>query len=398
MAFKRSNIERQIPNLPEKVIWCKKCVISNQRPRAVFDDEGVCSGCKNTYYKNNVIDWEKREQELNVLLDKHRRSDGYWDVIVPSSGGKDSGMVAHQLRYKYGMNPLTVTWSPLKYTDIGLENLQSHNDSGFSNLLCTPNGKLQRKLARLSFEELGDAFHVFVLGQVCYPLHIALKLGVKLVFYGENGEVEYAGSPEEADKPFSSIDRFKQRNFKGVSFRELLEFGLKNKDYLNEDDYCDSDLIFYEPPSYKKLQEADIIGRHYFSYYQKWTPQENYYYCVENTGFKPSPIRSEGTYSKYASIDDKMDGFHYYMRYIKFGLGRCVEDAGHEVRDGHLTREEAVSLMKQYEGEFPERYFNEFLEYLDITEEHFWEVVDSWRTEHLWIKENGDWKLKYPVF
>ena len=136
---------------------------------------------------------------------------------------------------------------------------------------------------------------------------------------------------------------------------------------------------------------------HFFSYYHKWTPQENYYYCVENTGFKPSPIRSGGTYSKYASIDDKMDGFHYYMRYIKFGLGRCVEDAGHEIRDGHLTREEGIALMRRYEGEFPERYYKEFLEYLDITEEHFYQVVDSWRLPHLWKKDNGEWELKHPI-
>jgi len=397
MTFNRSNLELQVPNLPQEVIWCKKCVISNQRPRVVFDDNGVCSGCNNTYYKNNVIDWGKREQELLMLLDEHRRSDGYWDVIVPSSGGKDSGFVAHQLRYKYGMNPLTVTWSPLKYTDIGLYNLQALNNSGLSTMLYMPNGIFQRKLARLSFEELGDAFHVFVLGQVCYPINIALKLGVKLVFYGENGEVEYAGSPEEADKPFSSVDRFKKRNFKGVPFRDLLEYGLKNKDYLSEDDYCESDLIFYEPPPVNKLKQTGILGRHYFSYYHKWTPQENYYYCVENTGFKPSPIRSEGTYSKYASIDDKMDGFHYFMRYIKFGLGRCMEDAGHEIRDGHLTREEGVALMRRYEGEFPDRYFKEFLEYLDITEKHFWVVVNSLRLPHLWEKDNCEWKLKHPI-
>ena len=397
MIFKRSNIEQQVPDLPHEVKWCSKCVVSNQKPRVVFDNEGICSGCNNTYYKNHVIDWEKRENELLALLDEHRRSDGYWDVIVPSSGGKDSGFVAHQLRYKYGMNPLTVTWSPLKYTDIGLYNLQAHIDSGLSNLLCTPNGNLQRKLARLSFEELGDAFHVFVLGQVCYPLHIALKLGVKLVFYGENGEVEYAGDPKGADKPLSPVEDMQKRNFKGVAFRDLLEFGLEHKDYLSRDDFCESDLIFYEPPHFKKLKQAGILGRHFFSYYRKWTPQENYYYCVENTGFKPSPIRSEGTYSKYASIDDKMDGFHYYMRYIKFGLGRCVEDAGHEIRDGHLTREEGVALMRRYEGEFPERYFKEFLEYLDITEKHFWVVVNSLRLPHLWEKDNCEWKLKHPI-
>ena len=335
--------------------------------------------------------------ELIELLDQHRRSDGQWDVIVPSSGGKDSGYVAHQLRYKYGMNPLTVTWSPLQYTDIGFQNFESCIDAGFTNLLCTPNGRFQRKLARLCFEELGDAFHVFVLGQISYPFQMALKMGIKLVFYGENGEAEYAGDPEYVDKPYKPSKEWVKQHFKGLTFRELLDFGLRNKDYLSEDDFTESDLIFYEPPSAEKLNTAGILGKHFYSYYHKWSPQENYYYCTEHTGFKPNPERTVGTYSKYASLDDKMDGFHYYLRYIKFGLGRCLEEAAHEVRDGHITREEGVALMKRYEGEFPKKYFKDFLEYLDITEEHFWEVVDSWRAPHLWRKVGGNWELKHPI-
>jgi len=397
MTFKRGNIERQVPNLPSEVKWCKKCVISNQRPRVIFDDEGVCSGCRNAYHKNHVVDWEQREKELIELLDLHRRNDGYWDVIVPSSGGKDSSFVAHQLKYKYGMNPLTVTWSPLQYTDIGFQNFHASIDSGFTNLLCTPNGRFQRKLARLCFEELGDAFHVFVLGQLSYPFQLAVRLGIKLVFYGENGEAEYAGDPEYADKPYKPSEAWVEQHFKGITFRELLDYGLKNKDYLSEDDFSESDLIFYQPPTVEELKKAGILGKHFYSYYHKWTPQENYYYCVEHTGFKPNPVRTEGTYSKYASLDDKMDGFHYYLRYIKFGLGRCMEDAAHEIRDGHLTREEGVALMKRYEGEFPRKYFQEFLEYLDITEEHFWAVVDSWRAPHLWERVDGVWKMKYPI-
>ena len=114
-------------------------------------------------------------------------------MIVPSSGGKDSDYVAHQLKYKYNMNPLTVTWSPLQYTEIGLKNLQSKIDAGFDNILFRPNGLTQRKLARLCLEELGDAFHVFVLGQLAYPVHMAVKMNINLIFYGENGELEYAG-------------------------------------------------------------------------------------------------------------------------------------------------------------------------------------------------------------
>jgi N-acetyl sugar amidotransferase len=397
MTFRRSNLEKQVQSIPKEIAWCKRCVVSNQRPRIIFNEEGICSGCLNTDYKNNEVNWIAREKELRDLLDEHRSKDGSWDVIVPSSGGKDSGYVAHQLKYEYGMNPLTVTWAPLSYTDIGRQNLQANIDCGLSNILYTPNGRFQRKLARLCFEELGDAFHVFVLGQISYPFHIASKLGIKLVFYGENGEAEYAGDPEFADKSYKPSSEFLKQYFKGTSFRDLLEYGIKNKDYLSEEDFSESDLTFYEPPSEDELEKNGILGKHFFSYYKKWVPQENYYYVVENCGFKPNPSRTEGTYSKYASLDDKMDGFHFYLRYIKFGLGRCMEDAAHEIRDGHLTRDEAIALMERYEGEFPERYYQEFLDYLDINEDHFWKVVDSWRPDHLWKKKDNVWSFKHPI-
>ena len=393
--FKKSNLEKQINKIPKKVLWCKKCLISNQRPRIIFDKKGVCSACKHSEYKNQ-INWKKRNDELMRLLDKYRNNNGYWDVIVPSSGGKDSGYVAHQLKYKYGMNPLTVTWSPLSYTNIGRENLYSKIDSGFSNLLCTPNGIFQRKLARLCFEQLGDAFHVFVLGQVNYPFQIASKLGVKLVFYGENGELEYAGDPKFIDRPYKPAKEWTNQYFKGVTFNKLIQYGLKNN-YLKEEDFSKSDLIFYNTPTLSELKKNKIEGKYFFSYFKKWIPQENYYYCTENTGFKANLERTEGTYSKYSSLDDKFDGFHYYLRYIKFGLGRCVEEVSHEIRDKHLTREEGLLLVNKYEGEFPKKYYREFLDYLNISDKQFWKVVDSWRAKHIWKKVGNNWKLRFPA-
>ena len=395
--MKNKSLEKQILNQPKNIIFCKKCVMSNQRPRITFDSEGVCGGCRNSeYYKKN-IDWDKREEELLKLLDRYRRNDGSWDVVVPSSGGKDSAFVAHQLKYKYNMNPLTVTWSPLIYTNIGWKNFQSLRDSGFSNILSSPNGQIHRQLARLSFEEYGDAFHVFVLGQVSFAFHIAVKFNIPLVMFGENGEAEYAGDPEVTNKPYIPSEEFTRLFFKGSTLEELVNFGVNNKDYFSKD-IKKSDLDFYRPPSPKELSNAGIEGKYFFGYYKNWVPQENFFYAAENTGFQPNPERTEGTYSKYASIDDKLDGMHYFMKYIKFGFGRATDDASHEVRDGHISREEAISLVKRYDGEFPDKYFQDFLNYLDINSEEFWEIVDSWRSPHLWTKTSNSWKLNKTVY
>lgn len=388
-------LEKQLLTQPREVRFCKRCVVSNQRPRIIIDEEGICSACRFSYDKYHGIDWEARETELQALLDRHRRNDGSWDVVVPSSGGKDSAYVAHQLKTKYGMHPITVTWAPFRYTDIGYQNYLSFVDSGFNNILAHQNGHFHRKLARLAFEELGDAWQPFTYGQMCYAFHIALRLGIKLVFFGENGEAEYGGDPKNNYKSHMPLEDWAMLYFKGATVDNLVDIGLKHKDYLSKEDFDPSDLTFYRPPSVDELSKAEI-QMHWYSYYHRWVPQENYYYSLDNTGFSANPERSEGTYSKYASLDDRLDGLHFFLAYIKFGIGRATSDAAHEVRDGHITREEGVALVRRYDGEFPSKYFPEFLEYLDIDEEHFWQVVDSYRSPHIWGWD-GEWKLKHQV-
>ena len=160
--------------------------------------------------------------------------------------------------------------------------------------------------------------------------------------------------------------------------------------------FTEKDLHFYMLPSVDERMSANI-ERHFFSYYKKWVPQEHYYYAVEHTSFQANSGRSEGTYSKYASLDDRLDGFHFYMAFIKFGIGRATSDAAHEIRDGHLTREEGVALVRKYDGEFPAQYFQEFLKYCDFSENEFWDIVDSWRSPHIWAGGSGEWALKTQV-
>ena len=373
-------------NVPTNVIFCKTCVMSNQRPRITFDEHGVCSACNFSEYKSKV-DWDGRESELWQLLNKHRRTDGRYDVIVPSSGGKDSALVAHLLKHKYKMNPLTVTWAPHIYTDIGFENHQNHIHIGnLSNLLVTPPGITHRKLTKLSFENLGDPFLPFIFGQNNMPLQTAALYDVPLVFYGENAEVEYGGNMDDALVPTRD---WKHKNtnilMSGMPPEKFLSYGIS-----------DHDISPYLAPSDQILENLGLEV-HYFGYYHKWIPQENYYYCVENTGFKANTERSEGTYSKYASLDDKIDGFHYYLMFIKFGIGRATSDAAHEVRDGHITRDEEVALVGRFDGEFPSKYYQTFLKYCNITEAEFTEVVDSWRPEHLWRHVGSEWRLRHKV-
>ncbi len=392
-------LDKQLDKLPKKIQFCKLCIGSNQRPRTEFDKDGVCNACRyarDLKFSKKGIDWDKREDELKKLLDKHRSKDGSWDCIVPSSHGKDSALVAHQLKAKYGMHPLTVTWAPFIYTQIGMQNFFEMTHKGFDGLTAWPNGITHRKLARVGFEIKGDPFEAFVYGQKAYPFQVAVKFKIPLIFYGENGEVEYGGTFKNVNKSHESPEDWEEEYYKGAGFDTVLKAG-NEMGIISDKELKNGCFDFYRSPPLETIKELGV-EMHWWSYYKRWLPQENYYYAVENTGFTPNNKRTDATYTKFASIDDRLDPFHWFLAFIKFGYGRATRDACSDIRCGHITREEAVSLAHKYDHEFPKTHFNDFLNYLDISEEHFWNVISKYRSPNIWEKnKEGTWIRKLIV-
>ncbi|MCE7871238.1 N-acetyl sugar amidotransferase [bacterium CPR1] len=368
-----------------------KHTASRITPTLHIGEDGVCDACRYNERKRD-IPWAAREEELLKLLDLHRRNDGEYDCIVPGSGGKDSVYAAHLLKYKYGMHPLTVTWPPIMYTDYGYQNFRNWLDvGGFDNLSFNRNGRVHKLLTRLAIENLLHPFQTFILGQKNLAPKLALKFKIPLIFYGEP-EAEYGNAIAETnvslrDKSYYAMANLDEIHLAGLPIPELTEkYGLT----LN-------DLRCYLPADHQEL-EATRIEVHYLGYYLRWTPQEAYYYSVEHAGFKARQFRTEGTYSKYNSIDDKIDDLHYYTTYLKFGLGRASYDASQEIRNNHLTREEGVALVKRFDGEYPSRYLQEVLDYIELPLERFNELCEKARSPHLWTKQTGEWRLRYPVW
>ena len=398
--------------LPRDVKFCKRCVFSNQRPLSTneyahttasikdtldFDESGICFACRQMDKVFEEIDWKQKEEDLLRLLDRYRSRDGSYDVLVPGSGGKDSAMAAHLLKYKFGMHPLTVTWAPHLYTEIGWQNFQNWiHVGGFDNFLFTPNGRVHRLLTRLAVQNLLHPFQPFIIGQKTFAPKMALKHNIKLVFYGENpGQYGERVAVEKAQK-FGDTAEAKGFQLDYGALDKLHLGGTTARELVEKHDVAMADLQPYIPADSRQLQAAGIEF-HYLGSYVKWVPQEAYYYAVEHTGFKANPERTEGTYSKYNSLDDRIDGFHYWTTFIKFGIGRATYDASQEIRNRHLTREEGVALVHRFDGEFPKRYFKEILEYLGMTEEEFLQNADRFRSPHLWKKESGEWRLRHQV-
>ena len=373
-------------NLPKEIVFCRKCTMSNQRPRITFNKKGICSACQFNEFKRNKINWGKREEELLRMLDKIRSKTNKHDIIVPCSGGKDGSFVAHQLKFKYGMNPLCVTWRPIAPTKIGKINLENFIKSGFDHVLGVPKAKALKKLTALSTNYLGEPFQPFAYGQYNYPVKVAVENNISVMMYGENGEVEYGGDMQYANKPKTNMLIRDRHYFSSIPVQYWKKYGLKPED-LNE---------YNAPPLEKIIKNKTEMQ--FLSYYKFWDPQENFYYCKKHTGFQTNPDRSEGTYTKFASLDDKYDGFHYYLMFIKFGIGRATSDTAHEVRDGKISRKEGAMLVEKYDGEFPKKFYKLFLKYCNISEGQFNKIVDSWRPAHVWKKENKRWTLRKKIW
>jgi N-acetyl sugar amidotransferase len=409
--------------LPRDVRFCTKCVISNQRPNSAveyshtretrkttiyLDENGVCDACRFAERKRNTINWAERERELVELCDRHRSKDGQYDCIVPGSGGKDSFYASHILRTKYGMHPLTVTWAPHIYTEWGWKNFQSWIHAGHDNLLMTPNGRIHRLLTRLAVDNLFHPFQPFMFGQKSLAPKMAVLHKIPLVFFGEN-EAEYGNPIKDTDSAKRDWSFFTADDQEKISLG-----GVSVKDLQQHFDVTRQDLLPYLPADPQQIKEVGVEV-HYLGYYLRWHPQSCYYYAVEHGNFQPSPERTPGTYSKYNSIDDRIDDFHYYTTGVKFGLGRASYDAAQEIRSGDITREEGVALVKRFDHEFPHRFSEEIFNYLSIssrefpiasqmfespimTKEYFEALADSFRSPHLWTWRDERWQLRHAVW
>lgn len=392
--------------LPLDVKFCCKCTMSNQRPASsvefrnvkgqlkqslAFDEHGMCDACKFAELKKR-IDWAERERQLMDLCNRFRRNDGRYDVVVPGSGGKDSVMAAHLLKYKYGMNPILVTWPPALYTDIGQYNFNKWLDSGFANYTYHQNRKVHRVLTQQAFLNLCHPFQPFILGQKNLAPKMSVLLDIPLVIFGEN-EAEYGNPIVDNEKPtrdpkyYSADGRLEELYLGGVSAVELMQ---RYK-------FTKADLEAYLPIDPNRLLETGSEV-HYLGYYLRWHPQETYYFAVENSDFVPNVHRTEGSYSKYSSLDDQIDWLHYYTAHIKFGIGRATYDSAQEIRNGDITRAEGIALVKRFDGEYPHQYLATCLDYMDITIDQFHEVIEEARTPHLWMNDGGTWRLRSPIW
>jgi len=363
---------------------CKRCLTLSTRPRVRFNKDGVCNACVWADKKQNNVDWAGRWNELVKICDRFRREDGYWDVLVPCSGGKDGSYVAWMLKHKLHMNPLCVTLSPQMPTRIGEVNLSNFVNSGFDHIKITPDPEVYKYFAKIGFVEQGRPKLPFVMGISTVTMKIALKMGIPFIMYGEEGEEEYGGETSQIGKYEITRDYLIDYYYSGHSPDEYRV------------NFSNSELNWWTLPEDDEITRGGLFPTHW-SHFENWDPEVHYQIAKKYCGLQTLNGFSIGTFNGYAQLDDKLQDLHAYMMYIKFGFGRCWSDACIEIRASRITREQGIQLVKKYDGVFPDVYLKEYLDYFDMDYVKFWKTVDSFRSPQVWKKNNGIWRLRFEI-
>ena len=364
--------------------WCRSCLAMSTRPRITFDNEGRCNACAWSDAKLS-LDWSQRGQELDQLLSRHRRNEGHFDCLVPVSGGKDGSYVAYNLRHKFGMNPLCVTVTPPLPTSIGEQNLRSFVASGYNHISVNPNFDAMRTLNKHGFIELGFPYYGWLAAILTVPILIARQFDIGIIFYGEDGEVEYGGSTETIKNPIFGIDYIKKVYLEG-GYERVLNTANLNKEHS----------VFFNFPDEKTSKTNNLEITHW-SYFENWDPYRNYLIAKEFCGLSENEDTNSGTFTNYAQNDQSLYALHTYLMYLKFGFGRANQDACIDIRRGAMDRDQALNLVKMFDGHFPSENLETYCEYYEMTEDDFLKVLDKWANKDLFKKQDGRWVSQFEI-
>jgi len=370
--------------MTKKIFWCNNCLNMSTRPRITFDHRGWCNACQWMEEKKEM-GWSARKKELQDLLDKHRSTDGNYDCLVPASGGKDGSYLAYQLKHKYKMNPLAVTSRPPLSLELGDKNLEAFIGSGYEHIHVSANLDAMRKLNKLGFIEKGFPYYGWLITIKTVPLIVANKFNIPLIFWGEEGEVEYGGSTELKNKGIFDIEFIKK-----VYFESGYEKVLKQMKFDK------SELYWFNMPTQESVDSKNIQMAKW-SYFEPWDSYRNYLIAKEYCGLKESGNSNSGTFTNFAQNDQALYSLHAYMMYLKFGFGRATQDAGIEIRRGSMTRDQAINLVQIYENAYPNEFINTYLDYYGMTKEEFDSVLDRHVNKNLFEKIEGIWCPNFKI-
>ena len=347
------------------------------RPRITYDENGLCNACQ-WKKKKKKINWKSREKNFKDLISQIKSKKNNFDVIVPVSGGKDSCYVAYNLKYKYKLNPLCVTVNPPLQTKLGRKNLENFTKKGFNLVSLDPDPIFMQKIDKQGLINFGQPYFGWLTAIYTAIPNLASKLGIELLIYGDNGEVEYGGSNKTQNKFLYGANYVEKILLSNVYKKVFSKIKLNNEN-----------KFFFELKKTNKLHYA------YYSYLESWDPYRNYLLAKEKFDMQENTISNPATFTNFAQNDQKLYPLHTYLMFLKFGFGRACQDACIEVRRGSMSRDQAIALVNLYDHLSPKIYLKDYLEYYQMSINQFNKILDKFANKKILKKKANTWVRKF---
>ena len=372
--------------------YCRRCVYpAIAASPLTFDENGVCSGCRVSDQKKN-INWSERLKMLKKLVEEYRSS-SYYDIVIPVSGGKDSYYQTHFATKVLGLKPLLVTYHGNNYLPEGEYNLNRMREIfNCDHIIVKPGVDILIKMNHIGFKLQGDMNWHAHCGIFTVPIQVAVRYKVPLMLWGEHGFMDLGGMHSYNDFIEFTAKHRLEHSLRGYDWHDFTDGGLEKLGHPElREGLTAKDLLWAQYPSDEEIDEVGIRGI-YLSNYDNWNGNKNYKVAKELYGWRPAEQPFERTYRMFSNLDDVHEnGIHDYLKFVKLGYGRGSDHSCKDIRSGHMTREMGIEMVKRYDHIKPRRDLERWLNYVDMSEEKFDYICDTFRDRRVWRIENGKW-------
>jgi len=353
----------------------------------VFDDEGVCSGCR-IHEEKDELDWPARTELLRKIFEEYRSVTGTtYDCIVPVSGARDSYFIIHVVQEIFGMKPLLVNYNKHYNTHLGIRNLaylRTLVDGDFIQIAPSP--EVLKRITRNTVDLMGSIYWHVLAGQSVFPVQTAVRLKIPLIVWGFHQGVEQVGMFSHLDEVEMTRKYRKDHDLMGFEAEDLL---------ARSDDLSSADLEQFFYPDDKELEKVGVRGI-YLDSYLRWDSKSQHEQMLDIYGYET--LDQQRTFDRYMHVDClHYTGLHDYIKFLKWGYGLASDHASREIRLRRITRAQGIDLVRRYQDVRP-RDETIFLDWLGMSSKEFYRLLDQHRDPRIWEQDDvGDWQLKDSV-
>jgi len=365
------------------MLYCKRCLYPANHPLGIcFDEDGICSGCR-IHEEKDEIDWSEKSKELHNLFSKYsNRKDSFYDCVIPVSGNSDSFFVVDVVKNQYGLNPLLVTYNTQFNTKVGVRNLaRLITKLDCDHMMLTVSPDIAKKITKIAMHKLGDMYWHVLAGSQTFPVQVATKFQIPLVIWGANGWLDQVGMFSHHDRVEMTKKVRKEHGLRSMDVDELFE---------GEGELTWKDKQPFTYPSDTQLEKSRVRGI-YLGNFIRWDAQQQSEKMIEKFGYESmSQSRTFNTYESIYCWNNA--GIHDYVKFLKFGYGKATDHASRDIRLKRLSREDGIKLIEKFESELPDVSLRMFLDWIDMTQEEFYKIIEPFRDPLIWKKnKNGEY-------